>query len=500
MRLSVRIALIFLFLGIILFALSLLFETQIISVIGLGLIFWGALFLIITPSKYVESNLLITSTLHAYITIDRMLKDINPKNEAYNIPACPQDVNLPEHLKGLRETVTFIPAKGSSGMVQPTEIDPTGDNFLFENAKELLVSIAKDKFLIENPKGLLIASPGIGLLDQIEQRRERYVAKNPPVELDVMLPSLLKGLYLTKDIEMTTNGNHVTLQITDSLYKNLYSQKYNLRSINFIGCPIVSAAACAIAESTGKPTQIQKIVSSPNGRTMIATIKIVSGMFEEETKSGWPAEKINLRRTELLEAIKVSIALIEFSFDALINLQKKPTNWTLLRKYSKNFNPNINFSLQTMPSLNLDFAAISSAINSQNLETTSKEAYRILKTVYEYFNGLNLEDDLKESVPNFQSAKAIILAYYTLNDLLLGKLVGDGENKKECLQLENALETLVKDTNSKINIEDLRFNIEKVSVENDFESVDNIRRAFKEQSILNAFFNDLNPQDRIDYK
>ena len=89
-----------------------------------------------------------------------------------------------------------------------------------------------------------------------------------------------------------------------------------------------------------------------------------------------------------------------------------------------------------MPPLNLDFLKISSAINSQNLQKTSKEAYNILKTIFEYFNGLSVDDDFKESVPNFQSAKTIILAYYALNDLLLGKLVGDKENKKESHNLK----------------------------------------------------------------
>lgn len=180
-----------------------------------------------TPLKNVEGNFLVTLTLPAYMTIDRMLKDLNPKNEAYNIPSCPRNVYLPEHLQGLRETVTFIPTKDSTGMEEIIEI---------EDEEE-------DKFLIENPKGLLITSPGIGLLDQIEQKSNLDLTKIPPLELDEILPSLLSELNLTKEIKMATNENNVTLQINDSLYKNLYSQKYNLTSIYIIGCPIVSAVA-----------------------------------------------------------------------------------------------------------------------------------------------------------------------------------------------------------------------------------------------------------------
>ena len=192
--------------------------------------------------------------------------------------------------------------------------------------------------------------------------------------------------------------------------------------------------------------------------------------------------KVALRRTELLEVIKVSIGLIELSFDILIGLQEKRINWVRLEEYSKDFGLNLNFTFQTMPPLNLDFLKISSAINSQDPQKTSTEAYNILKTIFEYFNSLNLDDDLKESVPNFQSAKAIILAYYTLNDLLLGKLVGDKENKKESHQLESDLEILANNTSFKVNIEELRVNIEKVTPETDLESaIDNIRGIFKEQ-------------------
>ena len=217
---SLKISFSFLVSGIALFVVSVFLVSQIVGIIGLGLIFWGALFLLITPKKYVEGNFLITSTLPAYMTIDRMLKDLNPKNEAYNIPSLPRNIYLPDHLKGLRETVTFIPAKDSTETAEITEIEgDLEDKVLFENPKELLISIARDKFLIENPKGLLITSPGIGLLDKIEQKHNKDLTKIPPIELDEIMPALLSELYLTKEIKMTTKENCVTLQIHDSLYK-----------------------------------------------------------------------------------------------------------------------------------------------------------------------------------------------------------------------------------------------------------------------------------------
>jgi hypothetical protein len=459
---SFLIAISFLFSGIALFVVSVFLGSQIICVIGLGLIFWGALFLIITPQKYIESSFLVTSTLPAYLTMDRMLIDLNPKNEAYNIPPFPRDIYLPQHLEGLKDMVTFIPAENTNGMVE-------------------IEDIARGKFIIEKPKGILITSPGKGLLDKIEQKHTADFAKIPLSELDEILPNLLGDLYLAKEITMTTNENNIILQIKGSLYENLYSQKYNIKIINLIGCPLVNAAACAIAKSTGKLTMIQEIKTVPNGKTTTVTFKIVNMSFEKRQKLIAEYGKATFRRNELVEVINASIGIVDLSFDILIGLHKKRINWQLLEGYSKAFGETLSFTGQSMPSLNLGFLKISSAIKNQVPKETSKEAYSILKVIYGYFDSLSFDDDLKASVPNFLSTKAIILSYYTLNDLLLGKAVGDKENKKEAHQLESVLQILTNDSSFKVNIEELMVSIGKVIPENDLETfIDNSRGIFKE--------------------
>jgi hypothetical protein len=222
----------------------------------LGLTFWGAIFLLITPEKHVEGSFLVTSTLPFYRTLDRMLKDFKPKNDAYYIPSFARDIDLPEYIKGLKEMVVFIPAEHSTAEMPAIE------------------DLAKGKFKIENPDGLLIAPPGIDILNKIEQKRNIDLTKIPYSELNETLSDLLMGLYLSKEIKLTTHENVVTIEINDSLFKDLYNQKYNLQSVKIVGCPLVSAAACAIAKSTGKPTMIQKIETTSVGQTT-STFKIV---------------------------------------------------------------------------------------------------------------------------------------------------------------------------------------------------------------------------------
>jgi hypothetical protein len=129
----------------------------------------------------------------------------------------------------------------------------------------------------------------------------------------------------------------------------------------------------------------------------------------------------------------------------------------------------------------LSFIEISSAIERQVPTKTSEQAYGILKSIFNYFENLNLEDDIKESVPNFLSTKAIVLSYYTLNDLLLAKVVEDREITKEIKQLENALQILVKSTGFKIDVEPLMSTLGKTIVEDDLQTfVEDVRGNFNQ--------------------
>jgi hypothetical protein len=460
---SVKIAISFLVSGIALFIFSIFVVSQIICVFGLGLIFWGGLFLLITPVKFVEGSFVITETLPAYMTMDRMFNEFNSKNEAYNIPPFPRDIYLPQHLEGLKEMVTFIPAEETSGIVE-------------------IEDIARGKFIIEKPKGLLITSPGKGLVEKIEQKRDADFAKLSFEELGDAMPALLNEFCLAEKITMDTNENDVKIQIYGSLYKDLYNPKYNLKSINLLGCPLVNAAGCLIAKSTGKLTMIQEIKTSPDGKATTVTFRIINKSFEKRQKLLNNYGKIPLRRNELVRIINSSIDIVDFIFDLLLGLQKKRINWQLLETFSKRFGETLSFTGETIPSLNLNFLKILSAIAYHSPIQTSKEAYDILKIVYDYFDSLSFDDDIKESTPNFLSTKAIILSYYTLNDILLGKTGGDKENKKEILQLENFLQILANEGIFKSNSEALFASINKLNLENDLENlIDNTRNIFKEE-------------------
>lgn len=256
---SVRISILFLVSGTLSLIFSIYLESQILAFIGLGLTFWGALFLLLKPAKHVEGSLLYSAAVSAYLTTDRIIKELEEKGKAYYIPPYPKDVYLPDYLKGLKEAVVFV------SIEKNTEMPP-------------IEELAKGKFISENPEGMLLAPPGLGLLTQIEQQFNVDFTKMELNDLCTFLPHImLQDLNLAKDMEMEPKKDQIYLKIFDSLYKKFYSVQNNLKSVNLLGCPIVSAGACALAKTSGKTVTIQKQQVSPDGLTIEVWYRIVQG-------------------------------------------------------------------------------------------------------------------------------------------------------------------------------------------------------------------------------
>lgn len=255
---SSRIAILLLVSGILSLVFSMYADSQIFAFTGLGLTFWGVLFALIRPVKFVEGTLLYSAAVSNYLTIDRIVDDFNYKGEAYYIPAYPKDAYLPKYLKGLKDSIVFISAETKIGMPAIEEL-------------------AKGKFLSKNPKGALVTPPGLGILTQIEDKSKVDLSKLDLNELCTVLPHfIIKDLNLAKEMKMVLDGDQVQLKLVDSLYKNLYSDQSNLRTVNLIGCPIVSAVACAIAKASARTVVIQKQLASPKDLALEVWYRIVN--------------------------------------------------------------------------------------------------------------------------------------------------------------------------------------------------------------------------------
>lgn len=247
---SIKIGIALLTPGVATLIFSVIKESQILAFIGLGLTFWGALFLFIRPVRYVKSKLLHSASLSSYLTIDRIIKDLKVNGKSYYIPPYPKDVYLPEHLKGLKEMVVFISANKHPSMPSIEEI-------------------AKSKFLLKNPNGICIPPPGLGLLIQFERTLGMDLSKVDLNTVLELLPQLVTGnIPIAKQLKIENEDGTIHLKISDSVYNNMYNNVEGSKSVHILGCPIVSAIACAIAKSTGKIVTIKENRISPDRRVI----------------------------------------------------------------------------------------------------------------------------------------------------------------------------------------------------------------------------------------
>ncbi len=234
-----QIAATFLILGAFLLFISIYFGLQIVAFIGLGLTFWGAIFVVTRTGKFVESSLLESTAKSLYSTLDRMLNDLNYAGHGYYIPALTHNTYLPDYLRSLKDSVVFITDQSFS----PPAID----------------ELVSNKFLSARSKGIFITSPGSGIMNEIERKMNLDFTKISLNDLcQVLSRCMTDFLNLAKTMELTIiDSNTVRLILTDVIYESLYKPENNCHSVSVIGCPVVSAVACALAKSSGKTVTIQ---------------------------------------------------------------------------------------------------------------------------------------------------------------------------------------------------------------------------------------------------
>lgn len=254
---STRIGIGFLVSGAIVLAASVAASSVVLAFIGLGLAFWGALFLVTRPVKFVESTLLDFTAVSSYKTIDRITEDLSCKGKPIYVPPYPKEARIPEYLKGLKEMIVFIPAKDTVTM-------PT------------IEEMAKKQFLLKNPEGICIAPPGYGIINLFEKELKKAFSQIGTDQLFDSLPPLIRrDLELVKEFEIAREDDQIHIKMADSVYKELYSSQQGLKSIHSIGCPLTSAIACALAMTTGKLVSIVKDAVSPDLKTIEVWYKTI---------------------------------------------------------------------------------------------------------------------------------------------------------------------------------------------------------------------------------
>lgn len=232
--------------GILALAISIIFVNSILAFIGLGLTFWGLLFLLLKQETYIKSTLLDSTATQSLKNLNKILTELDYKGKGVYLP--------PKYLKDLKSGMVYISKK------KGTEIPPLEEK-------------PEEKMFSTNPNGLYITPPGLDLTNLYEKELRTDFIRNDIQHLQNNLPKLfIENLEIAQNLEINTENNTVNVKITDSVYKNLCKKTQQLSNIhNSIGCPLCSSIACALTRATGKPIIIEK--EQPSEDTRIIDIK-----------------------------------------------------------------------------------------------------------------------------------------------------------------------------------------------------------------------------------
>jgi hypothetical protein len=239
--LSKKLGYILLLFGLLALLLSIVYTSSILTFIGLGLTFWGALLTYLRQEKYVKATLIDSTAISSIENLDKIITELKYRGKGIHLP--------PEYFKNPKSELVYIPKK------EGTKIPRIGET---------------SEVFSQKAQGMFITPPGLGLANYFENELGKNFAKADLKYLQNNLPKLfMENLEIAEDLEVETENNTFHIRIINSVYKDFCSKARKFPSIcGSIGCPICSAIACALTRATGKPVVVAKDDSSADGKTI----------------------------------------------------------------------------------------------------------------------------------------------------------------------------------------------------------------------------------------
>ena len=186
---------------------------------------------------------------------------------------------------------------------------------------------------------------------------------------------------------------------------------------------------------------------------------------------------------ELIDMIKASLDTTDSLFDILRSLHGR-VDWNRignLLKRSEEIAKNI--PCQETCSIEIDFTKSASAIKDNRPEEIIKEVFDYLKLLDNYLNRIASDNMFPQKThPDYQDAQQVLFAYYALNDIIIGNIVGDKEISKERNKLLAILDGLAKTMDLQIEIDSIIRATDRLINEKVDESlIEQNRTVFKQQ-------------------
>lgn len=231
-------------LGVLLVVVSAFISSSYLAIVGVALVFWGAVLLYIAPTKHVPLALLEAAASSSTANIERALTETGLTEKGRYLP--------PSCLRDFESSVVFIPGSPEQGLPKPEEV-------------------TEDRLLLPNRNLLFLTPPGQALSQLFEREAGTSFTKTDLDFVKLKLPKLfVEDLELAQTAELQVQEDKVTLQLGGSVLKQTCLDMRKLPRTHIqVGCLLSSAVACVLAKASGKVVIIQKEDSTGDGESTV---------------------------------------------------------------------------------------------------------------------------------------------------------------------------------------------------------------------------------------
>lgn len=236
--------------GFLCVAISAFFPSSFLTILGLGIIFWGAILIYVTPSKNVPLSYVTASTIINANNIERVLQELNLNEKGIYLP--------PGNLKDVESTLVFIPDAPNQNLPRPEETGP-------------------DKLFSKKRTGLLLTAPGLALSKLFERELGVSFTKTDLFYVQSKLPNVLvEKMGICESAEILFQNNRISVEINGNIFREdcVQTSKF-VRAHEILGCLFSSSIACVLAKATGKAIKIETEEHSENEKTTRIEFQIV---------------------------------------------------------------------------------------------------------------------------------------------------------------------------------------------------------------------------------
>jgi len=250
-----RIGYLLFLLGLVLLLLAVFFSHSVSALVGIALVFWGALLFYVRPAKFVRSEILDVSVTPPVLLFHQLLDQLRSETTPVYAPT-------DETGEG-KGVLMYLPRKD---FIQKL----TGAD-TFQDGSATKVEV------------LRLLPPGIGILKLLEESGTDFSRVELGDLQAHLVNTIVETLNIATSLEIDISFNiwenavpvrFVDIHMKDSVFMPTVEEILAAEFNRHVGDPLSSALACVLAKSTRKPVTIDKMSLDSKEKLVVVRYRI----------------------------------------------------------------------------------------------------------------------------------------------------------------------------------------------------------------------------------